>query len=54
MLKFIISDYVYRHFPDHQEGHLTVSILYLLCMSGRALMVSRIFFSFPDFDYFVK
>ncbi|XP_065068928.1 ribonuclease 3-like [Rhopilema esculentum] len=24
VLKFIISDYVYRHFPDHQEGHLTL------------------------------
>ena len=25
IVKFIVSDLVFRHFPDHQEGHLTVS-----------------------------
>eukprot|EP00794_Sanderia_malayensis_P015708 gene15708-17293_t len=24
ILKFLISDYLYKHFPNHQEGHLTL------------------------------
>ena len=24
ILQFITSDYLFRHFPDHHEGHLTV------------------------------
>jgi len=25
ILQFISSEYLFKHFPDHHEGHLTVS-----------------------------
>ena len=25
VLQFVVSVYLFRHFPDHHEGHLTVS-----------------------------
>jgi len=26
ILQLIASDYLFRHFPDHHEGHLTVLV----------------------------
>ena len=29
VLQLITSNYLYRYFPDHHEGHLSVSILFI-------------------------
>ncbi|XP_065646596.1 ribonuclease 3 isoform X2 [Hydra vulgaris] len=36
ILKYICSDYLYKHFPNHQEGHLTllrISLINLKCLA---------------------
>ena len=32
VLKYVCSDYLFKEFPYHQEGHLTVKLNYLFCI----------------------
>ena len=42
VLNFITSDYLYRHFPNHHEGHLSLLRSSLVCNSTQALLYDEL------------
>ena len=35
ILKYVVSDYLFKKFPQHQEGHLTVRIYFPVTIEGK-------------------
>jgi len=48
ILQLIASDYLFRHFPDHHEGHLTVRSLSVCTASMLMLQFELTAVSFID------
>ena len=50
VLQLVVSSYLYKHFPDHHEGHLSVSLYHdfpvLVCLFGYRTRKSIDFFFF--------
>lgn len=42
VLNFVVSDYLYRHFPNHHEGHLSLLRSSLVCNSTQALLYDEL------------
>lgn len=42
VLNFVVSDYLYRHFPNHHEGHLSLLRSSLVCNSTQALLYEEL------------
>ena len=42
VLNFVVSDYLYRFFPNHHEGHLSLLRSSLVCNSTQALLFDEI------------
>ena len=42
VLNFVVSDYLYRHFPNHHEGHLSLLRSSLVCNSTQALLFDEL------------
>ena len=42
VLNFVCSDYLYRHFPNHHEGHLSLLRSSLVCNSTQALLYDEL------------
>ena len=42
VLNFVVSNYLYRHFPNHHEGHLSLLRSSLVCNSTQALLYDEL------------
>jgi ribonuclease III len=42
VLNFVVSDYLYRFFPNHHEGHLSLLRSSLVCNSTQALLYDEL------------
>ena len=42
VLNFVVSDYLYRYFPNHHEGHLSLLRSSLVCNSTQALLYDEL------------
>lgn len=42
VLNFVVSDYLYRFFPGHHEGHLSLLRSSLVCNSTQALLYDEL------------
>lgn len=42
VLNFVVSEYLYKHFPNHHEGHLSLLRSSLVCNSTQALLYDEL------------
>lgn len=42
VLNFVVSDYLFKHFPNHHEGHLSLLRSSLVCNSTQALLYDEL------------